>query len=83
MGGDFVLILKLARTWLSLPSSETEAERAFSHAGRVVDDERSNLDPRTVSNKVYCARNLKFVRDQINDRRLGLLLLGMASCLYI
>ena len=56
----------MARRWIGAPSTETESERVFSHANRVVDDHRTSLDSSTVSNMVFCARNLKFVREQVN-----------------
>ena len=48
MNGKFSLISRLAKKTLSVPATQTESERVFSHGRRVVDYMRTSLDPNQV-----------------------------------
>jgi len=46
----------MARDFLAIPATSVPSEHIFSLAGRIVDDNRTNLDPNTVE-ALVCLRN--------------------------
>ena len=52
----------LAHSFLCIMGSSAPVERSFNKCGQALRDSRNRLDPEVVSDLVFCAENLAFVR---------------------
>ncbi len=70
--GHYPRLARLAKRVFCVHASEAASERVFSIAGLLSGDERANISPETLGNRVVVAMNsvarLKFVNGEIEAR---------------
>jgi len=59
---DLPLMSQVARSVLCIPASSASSERAFSMAGQIVNEKRTNLDPKRVEMLAYIKENFDRVK---------------------
>jgi hypothetical protein len=56
---EFPILSKLAKKYLSIPSTSVSSERIFSSAGNLISKKRSALKPKLVNQLVFLNKNYK------------------------